>query len=150
MRVFLRSLGHEVWSIIEEGWIYPTEEVDQDGIKTIVRKDKIRWSDGEKARSECDAKALNVIYCVVSENEFKRICTCETTKQAWIILETTHEGTNTVKRSKLQLLMTEFENIKMNDQETFMEFYSRLNDICNSMWGLGEKISEARICRKIL
>ena len=33
--------------------------------------------------------------------EFKKISSTETAKEAWIILQTTYEGTNAVKDSKL-------------------------------------------------
>lgn len=56
----------------------------------------------------------------------------------------THEGRTMVKRSKLQLLTSKFENIRMEENETFMEFYMKLNDIVNSMWGLGESMLEAK------
>ncbi|KAB1205066.1 hypothetical protein CJ030_MR7G016710 [Morella rubra] len=49
--------------------------------------------------------------------------------EAWEILETTHEGTKTVKNSKLQMLTTKFEEIRMKEDETFDEFYAKLNDI---------------------
>ena len=31
-----------------------------------------------------------------------------------------------------------------------MEFYTKLSDICNSMFVLGDRVPEGRICRKIL
>jgi hypothetical protein len=64
---------------------------------------------------------------------------CGTSKEAWDLLETTHEGTNTVKRSNLQLLTSQFESLRMEAHETFMEFFTKLNIIYNSMVGLGEK-----------
>ncbi|MGV7343155.1 hypothetical protein PJI17_31140, partial [Mycobacterium kansasii] len=80
----------------------------------------------------------------------KRIISCDTAKQAWDILEMTHEGTTIVKKSKVQLLTTKFEEIHMEENEMFMDFYTRLNDIVNSMWGLGDKIPESKVCAKIL
>lgn len=76
--------------------------------------------------------------------------TCKTAKQPCDILKMIHEGRTMVKRSKLQLLTSKFENILMEENETFMEFYIKLNDIVNSMWGLGESMPEAITCSKIL
>ncbi|XP_042973013.1 uncharacterized protein LOC122304816 [Carya illinoinensis] len=86
----------------------------------------------------------------VSPEEFKRISMCEVAKVAWKILEVTHEETKTVKNSKLQLLTTKFEEIKMLEDESFNEFYDKLNDIVNSKFNLGEKVDELRTMRKIL
>ncbi|XP_022859009.1 uncharacterized protein LOC111379803 [Olea europaea var. sylvestris] len=87
---------------------------------------------------------------VVNLTEFRRVSMCETTKEAWDILETTHEGTKTVKNSKLQMLTSRFEEIRMKDDESFDEFYAKLNDIVNSSFNLGERIPEPKIVRKVL
>ena len=44
----------------------------------------------------------------------------------------THEGTNVVEVSKLQMLKSRFETIRMDDHETFGEFHAKLMDIVNS------------------
>ena len=46
----------------------------------------------------------------VPPQEFIRISTCDTSKEAWDILCVTHVGTKKVKRAKLQQLVIEFEN----------------------------------------
>ena len=38
----------------------------------------------------------------------------------------------------------------MSNSESFFEFHSRLKDICNALYNLGELISETRIVKKIL
>ncbi|XP_022897283.1 uncharacterized protein LOC111410921 [Olea europaea var. sylvestris] len=43
-----------------------------------------------------------------------------------------------------------FEEVRMKDDETFDEFYAKLNDIVNSSFNLGEKISESKIVKKVL
>ena len=42
-----------------------------------------------------------------------------------------HEGTKAVKINKLQQLTSRFESIRMFDDESFDEFYAKLNDIIN-------------------
>ncbi|KAK2396393.1 gag-protease polyprotein [Trifolium repens] len=81
---------------------------------------------------------------------FKLINTCTEAKQAWEILQTAHEGTSKVRMSKLQLLATKFENLRMEDEETISEFNTRIRDIANSTFALGEKIPEEKLARKIL
>ena len=49
-----------------------------------------------------------------------------------------HEGTKAVKINKLQQLTSKFESIRMFDDESFDEFYTKLNDIVNSVYNLGE------------
>ena len=52
----------------------------------------------------------------------------------------THEGTNVVKVSKLQILTFRFETIRMEDHENFGEFHAKLMDIVNSSFNLGKPI----------
>ena len=86
----------------------------------------------------------------VSMEEFKRISNVEVAHTAWNILQTVHEGTNAVKINKLQQLTSKFENIRMSNEESFDEFYAKLNDIVNSAYNLGEIYDQLKIVRKIL
>ena len=52
--------------------------------------------------------------------------------------------------SKFQRLTTRFEEIKMEEDESFDEFYAKLKDIVNSAFNLGETILESKIVRKVL
>ena len=81
---------------------------------------------------------------------FKRISSTEVAKEAWTIFEITYEGTKAVKTMKLQRLTSGFEEIRMKEDETFDEFYTKLKDIVNSAFNLGESIVESKIIRKIL
>lgn len=65
------------------------------------------------------------------------------------ILEVTHEGTKILKNSKLHMLTSKFEDIRIKEDEMFDEFYAHLNGIVNSSFNLGEKIPKIRIVRKL-
>ena len=56
------------------------------------------------------------------------------------------EGENT----KLQMLITRFEELKMSEDESFDSFYSKLNEVVVSKFNLGEKMKDSKIVRKIL
>ena len=86
----------------------------------------------------------------MTNEEFKKIYLTETAKEVWTILQTTYEGTKAVKDSKLQRLTISFEEIKMEEDESFDEFYVKLKDIVNSAFNLGEQIFEPKIMRKVL
>ena len=97
-----------------------------------------------------NSRALNVIFSAVTNEEFKKISSTETTKEVWTILQTTYEGTKVVKNSKLQRITTSFEEIKMEEDESFDEFYAKLKDIVNSAFNLRETIPEPKVVRKVL
>ena len=97
-----------------------------------------------------NSRALNALFSAVTNEEFKKISLTETAKEAWTILQTTYEGTKAVKDSKFQRLTTSFEEIKMEEDESFDEFYAKLKDIVNSTFNLGETILEPKIVRKVI
>ena len=65
-------------------------------------------------------------------------------------METTYEGTKKVKDTKLQMLTTPFEELKMSEDQSFDSFYSKLNEVVVNKFNLGEKIEDSKIVRKIL
>ena len=93
---------------------------------------------------------MNAIFNAVSMEEFKRISNVEVAHTAWNILQTVHKGTKAVKINKLQQLIIRFESIRMSNDESFDEFYAKLNDIVNSAYNLGEIYDQPKIVRKIL
>ena len=137
MRPFLQSLDEKVWQAIEIGWIKPKEEPAD-------------WDDTKIKAANFNSRALNALFSAVTNEEFKKISSTETAKEAWTILQTTYEGTKVVKDSKLQRLTASFVEIKMEEDELFDEFYAKLKDIVNSAFNLGETIPEPKIVRKVL
>ena len=95
-------------------------------------------------------KALNTIFNGCDANHIKLILSCETTKEAWDILQTTFEGSHDVKRNKLLSLTTRFESFRMHDDESLSKFYTKLCDIANKSFVLGEKIPESTLVKKIM
>ncbi|XP_069147986.1 uncharacterized protein [Solanum lycopersicum] len=65
-------------------------------------------------------------------------------------LQTTHEGTKRVKKSKVEMLNTQYENFVMKYGETIFEMNSRFTTITNELRGLGEPIPVCKKVQKIL
>ena len=114
-----------MWQAVEIGWTKPTEA-------------PVDWDDAKIKAANFNSRALNALFSAVPNEEFKKISLTETAKEAWTIFQTTYEGTKAVKNSKLQRLTTSFEEIKMEEDESFDEFYSKLKDIVNSAFNLGD------------
>ena len=55
------------------------------------------------------------------------------------------KGLRLSRIQKLQRLTTSFEEIKMEEDETFDEFYAKLKNIVNSAFNLREQIPEPKI-----
>ena len=136
MRAFLQSLDKKVWQAIEIGWTKPKEAL-------------VDWDEAKIKAANFNNRALNAMFSAVTNEEFKKISSTETAKEAWTILQTTYEGTKDVNDSKLQRLTTSFKEIKMQEDESFNEFYAKLKDIVNLAFNLGETIHEPKIVRNV-
>ncbi|KAK0570375.1 hypothetical protein LWI29_000206 [Acer saccharum] len=74
----------------------------------------------------------------------------KTAKEAWEALQVTNEGTTAVKKSRLQLLTSQFEVLQMGEEDKFVDFQDKLLDIANQCQALGTPISGERLNWKIL
>ena len=137
MREFLCSINETVWDAVDVGWTRPEAS-------------KSTWDKAALAAANANSKALNVIFYGVSLDEFHKISHVKIAKEAWQILETTYEGTKKVKDTKLQMLTTQFEELKMSEDESFDSFYGKLNEVVIGKFNLGEQMEDSKIVRKIL
>ena len=85
--------------------------------------------------SRWNRKAMHAIMCVMDENQYKLIQNTQIAKVAWDILQVAHEGTEVVKESKLQVLQTQFELLRIGEDECFNDFEIKLMDIVNQIDG---------------
>ena len=145
MRAFIKSQEERAWRSILTGWTPPSESDDITKVKS-----EIYWTDAEDKLSSYNNKALHAIFNGVGEGYIKLISSCVSAKEAWEILQTQFEGTTDVKRSRLVMLTTRFENLRMTETESLTEFYERLSDIANEYFALGEKLENNVLVRKIV
>ncbi|CAJ2667397.1 unnamed protein product [Trifolium pratense] len=146
---FLKQIDSKTWKAVLRGWTPPVK-MDKDGKPTLELKSAEEWSKEEDELALANSKALYALYNGVDKHIFRLIKKCVSAKEAWTILETVHEGTSKVKLSKLQLLTTKFENLRMNDDETIQDFHMTILDYDNQFDALGEKIPEEKLVRKML
>ena len=69
MRAFLQSLDEKVWQVIEIGWTKP-------------KKVPPNWDDAKIKAANFNNRALNALFSAVTNEEFKKISSIETTKEA--------------------------------------------------------------------
>ena len=96
----MHSLDEKVWQAIEIGW-------------TKLKEAPTDWDEAKIKAANFNSRALNALFSAVTNEDFKKISSTKTAKEAWTILQTTYQATKAVKDSKLQRLTTSFEEIKM-------------------------------------
>ena len=123
-------------------WTPPTkkDESEKDGPKS-----ELEWSSKEDKQSSNNWKALNAIFNRVSPPRFKSISTTKSAKDTWDILQVKFEGTTVVRKSRIELLISKFENLRMEENETIKQYHARISDISNESLILGEKIPEEKL-----
>ena len=113
---------------------------DNEGKKVI--KLEVDWFNDDDHLANYNNRTLHAIFNGCDADLIKLISSCETAQEVWEILRTTFEGSGDVKRNKLISLTTRFENLRMHDDESFSNFYTKLCDIANELFALGKKIPE--------
>ena len=73
MRAFLQSLDEKVWQAMEIGWTKPKEAPAD-------------WDDAKIKAVNFNSRALNALFNAITNEEFKKISSLETAKEAWTIL----------------------------------------------------------------
>ena len=62
-----------MWQAVEIGWTKPTEVLPD-------------WDDAKIMAANFNSRVLNALFSVVTNEEFKKISSTETAKEAWTIL----------------------------------------------------------------
>ena len=70
---FLAVLDEKEWQAVEIGWTKPKEAPAD-------------WDEAKIKAANFNSKALNALFSAVTNEEFKKISSTETVKEAWTIL----------------------------------------------------------------
>ena len=73
---------------MEIGWTKPKEV-------------SANWDDAKIKGENFNNRALNALFSAITNEEFKKISSTKTAKEAWTILQTTYEGIKAVKDLKI-------------------------------------------------
>ena len=73
MIALLQSLDEKVWQAVEIGWTKPKEAPAD-------------WDEAKIKAANFNSRALNALFNAVTNEEFKKISSTETAKEAWTIL----------------------------------------------------------------
>ena len=88
---------------------------------------------------------MNVLYYALDANKFNRISICTSTKEIWNTLEVTHEGTNQIKKLKINMLVHKYELFKIKPNKSISNMFTRFTDITNSLKILGKDYTNSKL-----
>ena len=74
----------------------------------------------------------------------------ESTKYIWEKHQNIYEGDEKDRKVKLQTHRRQFKILKMKDKENVVAYFLQVDEIVNTIKGLGEKAEEPMIVQKVL
>ncbi|MQL90200.1 hypothetical protein Taro_022779 [Colocasia esculenta] len=137
MEYFLQGHDYQIWSIVEEGDL-------------VVTNEKAQWTDEDRKKISLNCKAKSILCCALSKKEFNRVSACKSSMEMWEKLRITYEGTDKVKETRIDILVTQYERFQMQTGESITQMFSRFTDITNGLASLGKSYEIADMVRKIL
>ncbi|VFQ71289.1 unnamed protein product [Cuscuta campestris] len=146
MRIFIQSNDYKLWLIVKNGCGVPMKKVGE----VNVPKTEEEFTDEDCKKMELNAKAIEMIYCGVNADDYRKISRCETAQQMWEKLEVTYEGTAQVREAKIDHLTHEYELFSMKENEKIEEMFERFSNIINPLNLLGKTYTDRELVRKVL
>ncbi|XP_021816111.1 uncharacterized protein LOC110758542 [Prunus avium] len=116
----------------------------------VVPNPRSEWTEAEVFEAYANKKARNALVTALSSTQFAHIQHIPNAKKAWDKLRVVHEGDDQVRTLKLQMVLAQFEELRMSETESISEFYGRMEMITNEAMSLGQPIQELLVVQKIL
>jgi len=97
-----------------------------------------------------NSKAMCVILGGLTGTDFVKVMHYKLAKEIWDKLKKIYEGDEKVKKAKLETHRRRFERLTMKEEEDIAGYLERVDEVVNTMRGLGEVIEESKVVEKVL
>ncbi|GJS10493.1 hypothetical protein Tco_0367289 [Tanacetum coccineum] len=137
LETYVKSKDLDLWHVITYGDPPPFQNSPKTKKDEIVPFDK--QSDDLKKKLAKNNEAKMVIYNALPRKEYERIFLCKTAKEIWDTLLITHQGNSQVKDNKIDLLVQQYEQFMILEEESIDNGFARFNSIITSLKALDEE-----------
>ncbi|GKA34200.1 zf-CCHC domain-containing protein [Tanacetum coccineum] len=144
----IKSKDLDLWHVITNGDFQPIIQNPETKIDEVVPFEN--QTDDLKRRLGKNNEAKMVIYNALPRKEYEIIFMCNTAKEIWKTLLITHQGNNQVKDNKIDLLVQQYEQFVISEDESIDSAFARFNTIITSLKALDEGYSSKNYVRKFL
>ncbi|GJZ82714.1 hypothetical protein Tco_0647887 [Tanacetum coccineum] len=107
-------------------------------------------TDELKKKLAKNSEAKLVLYNALPKKEYERIFMCKTAKDICQLLLITHQGNSQVKDNKIDLLVQQYEQFTILEEESIDSGFARFNTIITSLKALDEGVSSKNYVIKFL
>ncbi|GKC52213.1 hypothetical protein Tco_1074958, partial [Tanacetum coccineum] len=136
---YVKSKDLDLWHVITNGDFQPIIQNPETKLDEVVPFEK--QTDDLKRRLAKNNEAKMVIYNALPRKEYERIFMCNTAKEIWKTLLITHQGNSQVKDNKIDLLVQQYEQFVISEDESIDSAFARFNTIITSLKALDEGYS---------
>nr|GEX46366.1 zf-CCHC domain-containing protein/DUF4219 domain-containing protein/UBN2 domain-containing protein [Tanacetum cinerariifolium] len=147
-KTYVKSKDLDLWHVITNGDFHSIIQNSKTKLDEVVPFEK--QTDDLKRRLAKNNKAKMVIYNALLRKEYERIFMCNTEKEIWKTLLITHQGNNQVKDNKIDLLVQQYEQFVIFEDESIDSAFARFNTIITSLKALDKGYSSKNYVRKFL
>ncbi|GJR03598.1 retrovirus-related pol polyprotein from transposon TNT 1-94 [Tanacetum coccineum] len=145
---YVKSKDLDLWHVITNGDFQPIQQNPKTKLDEVIPFEK--QSDDLKKKLAKNNEAKMVIYNALPRKEYERIFMCNTAKEIWKTLLITHQGNSQVKDNKIDLLVQQYEQFVISEDESIDSAFARFNTIITSLKALDEGYSSKNYVRKFL
>lgn len=144
MEIYEKSHDVKVWRLSKKGdYLIPAVKSDKktEGHISIDPLDIDDYFDEKMVVIQINAKVRNLLYNIISGEEYEKISSCDTAKEMWDKLEITYEGTNKVKETKISFPIHDYELFQMKEGELIEEMFAHSSKIIKDLKAFGRPYS---------
>ncbi|GJU45732.1 retrovirus-related pol polyprotein from transposon TNT 1-94 [Tanacetum coccineum] len=145
---YVKSKDLDLWHVITNGDFQPIVQNLESNLDEVIHFKK--QTDDLKKRLAKNNEAKMVIYNVLPRKEYERIFMCNTAKEIWKTLLITHQGNSQVKDNKIDILVQQYEQFVIFEDESIDSAFARFNTIITSLKALDKGYSSKNYVRKFL
>ncbi|GJS16927.1 retrovirus-related pol polyprotein from transposon TNT 1-94 [Tanacetum coccineum] len=145
---YVKAKDLDLWHIILNGDFPPVARNKETQVLEMVPFEQ--QDDDLKKKLAKNNEAKMVLYNALPKKEYERIFMCKTAKDIWQSLLITHQGNSQVKDNKIDLLVQQYEQFTILEEESIDSGFARFNTIITSLKALDEGFSSKNYVRKFL
>ena len=132
----LNKLNYQVWASWMRLHLEGLELWDAIESENVVRKK--------------DRQVMSILFSTISDEVMRELDVEKTAKQTWLTLKVKSGGVSRICKARIQSLKRDYENLSMDDDDLFLDYFGKLSCVVNELRSLGEVITDAEVAAKLL
>ena len=91
-----------------------------------------------------------ILFSTISNEVTHELDVEKTAKQTWLTLKVKSGGVSRIRKARIQSLKRDYENLRMDDDDLFVDYFGKLFCVVNELRSLDEVITDVEVSGKLL